>query len=225
MFPAISQPPALQSRWTKVSGGEALAVDLATVKTFVNRALEDDTWDDELTRFTRVAQQAIEKEAEIFLTPGVWRGTLPAFLDAFWILRRPFVSVDSIEYVDTSGEIITLAADQYQVGFADQDCGIVYRGESVVWPYTARRLDAVRITVKAGFACLQDDIDLGYPPLPEDVQHALLMTIASMDQARGDMAASSDATVYAMKASKKAGAVPQEAKTLLAHYKYWQVTV
>lgn len=225
MFPAISVPPALQPVWTKVSGSDALAVDLGTVKSFVNRALEDDTWDAEIGRFIRAAQRAIERDAEVFLTPSVWRGTLPQFLDQIRIVRRPFVDITKIEYVAVDGTITTLPTSMYQALPIQQACGMIFRGADNRWPDTAKRWDAVRIEVRCGYGLADVDYELGHPPMPEDVLHALLMTFASMDNARGDVASSSDTTVYAMKASKGAGAVPQEARALLSDVKYRWVSI
>lgn len=227
--PYTAIPPTVTPRWTRTSAAPALAVDLDTVKVFTNRPVEDTYFDAELTTFIRVATAEIEKECQLSLTPGQFRVTLPVFADRINLTRfRPFVSVDAIEYVaPDTGEITAVSSSLYHALPVDQECGMVFLGDGLAWPTAANRHDAVRLTVKAGFAADADDVAAGYPEMPHEVTHALLMTIAALDMARGDTQASpgSNVTVYAMKNSKGGSLIPQEAKTLLRNWTYRWITV
>ena len=65
-----------------------------------------------------------------------------------------------------------------------------------------------------------------HPALPEELHHAVLMTVAALEKARGDTEASTgNVTVYAMKNSRGGGLIPPEAMALIATYKYRMITV
>jgi uncharacterized phiE125 gp8 family phage protein len=221
-----SVPTADIANWKRTSGGEVLPVSLEEVKVFTARPVQDSAWDDEITTFIRVAQAEIEKETRICLTPGIWTGTLPRFADRIRLTRRPFVSLETFQYVDPStGTITTVDPKTYHVQDETQLIGMIYRGDANSWPPVAMRRDAVRVSVKAGYAITAEDITAGYPKLPYEMKHAVLMTIASLEKARGDTEASSgNVTVYAMKNSKGGGLVPAEAKSLISQYKYQHLT-
>lgn len=222
-------PPPPTPLWKRTGDAPALAIDLDDAKTHLNRALEDTFWDAETERFVRVATREIERECSLSLTPGVFTVTLPHFADRIRLTKmRPFVAVTQIEYVATDGVITTLPTTIYHVLPVDQSTGMVFLGDGQAWPETAQRHDAVRITVKAGFALDAEDEAEGYPERPDEITHALLMTVASLDVNRGDTGNSgggSNVTVYAMKNARGGGIIPIEAKTLLAAHTYRWITV
>lgn len=227
--PYTSAPPSVTPRWKKTGSGADLAVDLDTVKDFINRPREDTFWDAEIESFIKVAQVEIEKACHLALTANTYLVTVPTFEDRIRLThRRPFLDVTGIQYVDAeTGVIKDVDSDVFHAIPIDQECGMVFLGDGKAWPNAAYRWDAVRITVRAGFAIDQTDEAAGYMPMPEEVNHALLMTIASLDMARGDTQASpgSNVTVYAMKNSKGGGIMPVEAKALLRDWTYHWVTV
>jgi hypothetical protein len=218
--PALADQPAVQIRWTP-SSSTALAdpiVDLVTLRTFVNRALEDTFWDDELQSFLYVAQDAIETYCEITLPQTTFVGTLPAFYNRIRITKRPFISVTSIEYVDRlTGNILTVDPTTYQVAHIAQDCGMILLGDGCAWPDAARRLDAVRITIEAGFAS----------GLPQPLLHALKMTVAALDNDRGESSGSTGRqTVYAMKQmTSGVSIIPRAAHSILQRYVYRRISI
>ena len=227
--PYIATPPTVTPRWTRTSAGTTLAIDLDTVKDFVNRPREDTFWDTEITSFIKVATAEIEKECSLALTACTFRVTLPVFEDRIKLSKyRPFLDVTGIEYVAAeTGEITTCPTDIYHALPIEQDCGMVFLGDGKAWPNAARRHDAVRITVRAGFGISDGELTAGYPERPSEIDHALLMTIAALDMARGDTqaGASSNVTVYAMKNSRGGSIIPGEAKSLLRNYVYRWVTI
>ncbi len=224
--PQLSIAPAAIVSWKKVSQGDPLAVSLDDVKTFVNRPIEDTFWDAEYTTFIKVAAAEIERVARIDLTAKTWVGTLPQFYDRIALNKRPFVTVDRLQYVAAAtGEILDVDATIYQALPMHQLCGMLFLGDGLRWPNTALRMDAVRITVKSGFAVTKTDEAAGYPDLPDEIKHALLMTIAAMDNKRGDDTGGVRATtVYAMKNARGGSLIPPEAKSLIADYVYRWVT-
>lgn len=209
----ISIAPTLPV-WRRTAAPSALAIDLDQVKVHIKIPIEDTFWDEELTRVVTVATSALEQHLLMTLTEAEWVATLPAFADQMRVDRRPFVSVDKIEYVDPdTGTITTVDPLTYYAAPIDQHCGMIFRADGVNWPTPARRIDAVRITATAGPEAFPGG------ELPDEVTHALLMTIASLDAKRGDDRdqGGSDITVYAMKAAKGGGIVPPEARALVSH--------
>lgn len=223
----INAHTAISPRWRRASGGDILPISLDDVKVFTNRPIEDTFFDDELTRFVKTAQRAIENQCQFALTPSTWTGTLPQFWERIRIMLPPFVDVTAFEYVDPStGTITTVPATSYLVADEAQSCAMIYQADGVSWPSVATRRDAVRITAKSGYAVTEDDVTAGYFERPDDITHALLMTVASLEKARGDTEASTgNVTVYAMKNSRGGGLVPPEAMALLSPYSLKTITV
>lgn len=222
-------PPAGVPRWKRTNAVGSLAIDLDTVKDFINRPREDTFWDAEIETFIKVATVEIEKECYLSLTPGEFLVSMPRFEERLRLSKyRPFVEVSQIDYVaPDTGTITTVDSSIYHSLPIEQDCGMVFLGEGQAWPEAAYRHDAIRMTVKAGFGLDTADYDAGYPERPDEVTHALLMTIAAIDMARGDTQASPGAnvTVYAMKNSKGGSLIPMEAKALLRNHMFHYLTV
>lgn len=66
------------------------------------------------------------------------------------IPRPPLQSVSSIQYVDTAGDLQTLAAERYQVDALGQP-GRVAPAYGTHWPATRDQLNAVHVTFVAGY--------------------------------------------------------------------------
>lgn len=198
--------------WTKTSEEDPLAIDVNQIKAFLKIPLEDTTWDAEYTMLSASAQRAIEQLCGNFsLVTSTWVGSFPCFYNQMRLNRRPFQAVSKIEYVaPATGTITTVPTTVYQALPIAQACGCVFLGDGQDWPTAARRIDAVRITVTAGFDASE---------LPADVENALLMTIAALDKGRGDGGGGGGRmTVYAMKHPTGAQIVPPEARALLAEH-------
>lgn len=211
--PSFSAPPVIVPQWKRVDPAASglIPLDLNLVKDFIDRPREDTAWDAQISEFIQVAQVAVETLCQMVLVPTAWVGSLPCLYDQIRLFKRPFIDVQKIEYVaPTTGEITTIDAGIYQALPTTQFTGTIFLGDSCVWPTTARRFDAVRVTMRAGF-----------DPLPAEVQHAVLMTVAALDRMRGDAGAGaggSHVSVYAMKNSRGAQLVPAEARALLSDY-------
>lgn len=230
MFTAnhLTAYPAIVPRWSKITEGDGLTVSLDDVKDFVNRPREDTFWDVEYTSFIKVARLEIERACQFTLAATTFKATLPCFFDRIRLIKRPFVSVETIEYVEAqTGEIKTVDPALYHALPVDQDTGMVFLGDGLSWPTAANRYDAVRITLKAGYGVTTPENTAGHPPISEDIKHALLMTIASLETTKGDNAqgGGGQTTVYAMKNARGGSIIPPEARTLLAPYRYLSVTL
>lgn len=215
--PSYALAPAVTPRWTLVTPGADLAIDLDTVKDFIHRPREDTFWDDQITSFIKIATNALEQHLRITLVESTWKATLPYFTPQIRINKRPFIGVTKIEYVEkTEGQILEVDTDLYHALPITSECGMVFLGDGQAWPECAKRWDAVRITVQAGFETL-----------PDDIEHALLMTIASIDSKRGDERESggSNVTVYAMKNARGGSLIPAEAAALVNNWKLQLLSV
>ena len=211
---------AASFQWRRTAESALPGDWLGAVKVFINRPLEDTFFDNEVADLVAAARRAVEQHCRLALAPATWVGTCRELPRGGFRLRepRPFASVDKIEIVDPStGTISTVDPATYAAFPEAQLTGSVELGDGCAWPPSARRPDAVRITVKTGFY----DLDGTTPMLPDDLRHALMMTVASLDAQHGDASddGGSNTTVYALK-NVKAGAIPQAAQVLLAPYVY-----
>lgn len=220
MFQALTVRPAEVIQWRRVAVEPLSAVVLSTLKTWINRPLEDAFWDRESAVLVKVAQQAIERHCQMAIAPTTWLGTLSELQDAMRIMQRPFVSVDKIEYVDpVAGAVTTVPASVYQFGPMSQSMGWLQVGDGQDWPTAAVRQDAYRLTVKTGFYGL----DPTKAELPDDILHALMMTVAALDSNRGDEGGGGGGglsnTVWGQTHASGPSVIPSGAKALLAPYR------
>lgn len=198
--------------WTKAVEGGLSTIVLDTLKTWIHRPLEDNFWNAEASALIRVAQRAIERRFSLSLAQTTWVGRSNGFPTT--ILQRPFLGVTLIEYIHPdTGEVITLPTDQYVVAPGLQYCGQILPPRNVIWPECAERPDSVRITVTTGFS-----------DLPEDMVHAMMMTIAALDSNRGDGGGGGgshlDSTVYGATHASGPSIIPAGAMALLAPFAY-----
>lgn len=210
--------------WEIVADEYPLAVDLDTLKKFLNIPLQSTYYDAEKTALAHAAQMEIEKAIWASLAPVKWVGYLAEWHDQIRIDKRPFRSVVSVEYVDpTTGTITTLDPSTYIVGKLTQKCGVISRGDGVAWPNVATRWDAIRITVLAGYDNADSSIDdTVIYPLPDAIRQALLITTGAIDRSRGDQNSGGAVmrSVYAMRHQKAPSIIPMEAQALLSRYKF-----
>jgi hypothetical protein len=136
---------------------------------------DQDAW---ISQLLTAATESAEHDTDRSLCTGAWLLTLPSWVMtmedlgrpplqtlpawplyiASWPLapylelpRPPLVSVASVKYYDSNGVDRTLATTQYTVDTAPRR-GRICLLPNVIWPITARRWDAVRITFTAGYA-------------------------------------------------------------------------
>lgn len=207
--------------WTKTASDRVDGIILDSIKTWLNRPLEDAFWDAETSSLILIALRAIESWCNISVAPSTWVATMPYILPQQRIVRRPFLSVESITYADPeTGTITTVDPATYQVGKTRQMCGLVRIGDSTgQWPDAAERQDAFTMTVKTGWPLDADN----KPVLPEDLVHGIMQTVAYLDTNRGDLDPHGGAlanTVYGATHQGGPQIIPQIAQALLAPFKY-----
>lgn len=229
--PAITAGPAVFPRWKRLGPAAEIPLDIDEIKTWLNRPTQETFFDEEIKRNALAAMLAIEQHCQCVFGFSTWTGTIVDLFDQMKVLRRPFVAVTAISYIDpTTGDITAIDPTNWLALPVGSDCpyGMLYPADGYAWPSVARRLDAVRLTVTAGWATKSDDEGAGAETLPDDVRHAYLMTIAALDANHGDSQSSgggSGTTVYAMKMAKGGSIIPQEALALLAPYRHRTITV
>jgi hypothetical protein len=202
--------------WSRVSEAPIDAIVMQDLKAWIQRPLEDDFWNAEATALILAAQRAIERRCEVALGTSVWMGVAPIFPAR--ISKRPFIGVTKLEYVNPkTGEIVEIPAANYVAAPDLQRDGQMLAAVDYEWPKLAVRPDAVRVTVSAGYG----------NALPQDLVHALLMTVAALDSNRGDSGGGSrlDNTVWGQTVGATGGIIPKGAMALLAPYLYQRITM
>jgi len=217
----LAAPPAPVALWTKTATTPIDGPILATIKTWINRPLEDVFWDSEAATLFTVAQRVIEKWCEMAIAPATWVGTMPFLPPSFRIIKRPFLTVTAISVVDPdTGAVTALDPATYLAMPASQMCGHVQLADGQTWPALAKRPDAVRITVTTGWPLGADD----NPVLPDELTHALAVVVAYLDANRGDSGGGGAGrlanTVWGQTHPTGASALPAEAQALLSPLKY-----
>lgn len=197
----------------EVTPNAGLVVTVDEAKAQVRYATGLSEFDVEFNTFILAAQRAVEQYCAFNLLTTVWQDQYP-FLDPIVPLyRRPFQSLQSIEYVaPDDGEITTLASNQYHTINAPMSMANVHLGQGLAWPETADRADAFRINYTVGWADAAS--------VPSDIKQAILMTVAKIDADRG---ACEEGTKFAASVGETGWAIPKVAQALLAPYRYIQV--
>ncbi|MEM9388623.1 MAG: head-tail connector protein [Pseudomonadota bacterium] len=112
-----------------------------------------------LSGYIVAARSAVERETHRALLTQEWDITWPRFPnvcdDGDTYIRVPggfCQSVDSIAYVDTAGESVTLDAAEYQVDTSNEQGAVVLPAPQGTWPATqAGRRSAVTLRVTVGW--------------------------------------------------------------------------
>lgn len=207
--------PFIEPVHTVVTPNSNLVVTVAETKDHLSYPVEDSAIDTELTGLILAAQRQIELVTGINLLPTVWRAEYPKLSAAVQLRKRPFQSIQSIEYVDSdSGEITTVDTSLYHVANDPQMMATAYLGKGKLWPSAADRADAYRITYTSGWT--SDAV------VPRDIKTAVLMTVAKLDSSRGDVDDASDSR-FATQINAGAKVIPNGALALMGPYKLVEV--
>lgn len=106
-------------------------------------------------------QRAEEVELWRALITQTWRLKLDGFpsdFDAIVLPRPPLQSVDTISYIDTSGDTQTLSTDVYQVYAPTRERGYAALKYGETWPSTRTIADAVTVEFTCGFGDAKADV-------------------------------------------------------------------
>ena len=79
------------------------------------------------------------------------------FPAAFRLPVAPVITITSIKYIDTTGTLITLAADQYKL-VQSTTPPLIVPAYSVTWPTTRAEMDAIGIILSVGYGAVSDDV-------------------------------------------------------------------
>lgn len=114
---------------------------------------------------------AARAHAEVYTRRALMTQTLALTIDGGWpddqivLPKPPLQSVTSITYVDATGAVQTLAADQYRVDTTAHE-GFIERAYGVSWPSVRRQSRTIVVTYVAG-----------YTQIPEPIRQAMLLLI------------------------------------------------
>lgn len=154
------------------------------------RILADDADNDLLDSYQGAAVDYIQQLTGRQLLQSVWLMTLDGFpgikVDEhrppgwrYGIIRvpkPPLRAVNSVQYVDTDGNLQTLAVTEYQVSTASEP-GRIAPARFKVWPVAdPHSFDAVRVAFTAGWA----NADL----VPEGIKQAVRLLVGHLNEHR-----------------------------------------
>lgn len=130
-----------------------------------------------ITTLISVARQACEDRTERTLITTPWRLTLPAFESLIVLHRPPVITVQSVQYRDTAGDLITIDPADYVV-HSHLEPALLAPAPGVDWPATqADRLDAVVINYTAGYGDAAADV-------PQPLRQWILLAVGTMYDTR-----------------------------------------
>lgn len=132
-----------------------------------------------IARLARVARSMIEgKVSRALMDQGI-RLELPAFpvSGVIRLPRPPVISVTSVHYRDTAGATQTLDPSLY-VFTADELTPRITIADGAAWPETQTHPAAVFVDYRAGFGTTPEAV-------PEDLRHAILLTVEHFYANRG----------------------------------------
>jgi uncharacterized phiE125 gp8 family phage protein len=162
-------------------------VSLAEAETQCRVSGADHTAD--LTRLVKAARSQVEKYCGIKLVSQTVLLRCSDFCDLINLPVAPIISVSSITYLDPAGAEQTLSTDVYESVLTDLEPHIRLKINQS-WPSIRCASDAIRVTVVAGYAALE-----------EDIKHALLLQIGNWFDSRAE------------------GELSEGAKSLLSNYR------
>jgi uncharacterized phiE125 gp8 family phage protein len=147
-----------------------------------------------------VATQAATDRLQRALVPTRYRLTLDSFPDAIELLMPPIMSVESVKYIDISGDQQTLDPQDYFLDSVSEP-GYLVPAAGRTWPATQDRINAVEVEYTAG-----------YPDsaIPTPIKQWILLALGDMYNNR--------------ERSAEKPAVPQNfADALLDTYRLWSL--
>lgn len=174
--PGQGLPPALRSggpRWNDLTAPASEPLTVAEAKLALRISHDDD--DATVARLITAARQKIEKDAnhlfvtrQVVITRDGWRWpNVETASDILYILPGPVTVVDDVQYV-TGGTLTSLASTGYQHDLARIPARLA-PAQGKRWPVTDPVLNAVQITITAGYATAA--------VIPQALQQALYLLI------------------------------------------------
>ncbi len=130
--------------------------------------------------------QAARERAELFLRRALITQAFEYTLDGFPtapaidLPRPPLQSVESIQYIDTAGNVQTLAPEDYVVDTSSGEIGRVALAWNWFWPIARGSINSVVIKFTAGYGDSPEDV-------PQAIRQAILIEISNLYENREDV--------------------------------------
>ncbi len=163
------------SRWTLIAGPVDEPITLAEAKAHLRVDLTDD--DDLITSLIAAARQHVESQCGRALFTQEWEAHYGGFA-ADGVLELPIAPLQevlAVQYVDTAGQLQTLAVSTYEVDAPagpDAMPGSLILAVNATWPATRAVPNAVRVRFNAGYGDVAADV-------PEDLRRLLLLLVGN----------------------------------------------
>lgn len=114
-----------------------------------------------------------------------WELWLPAFpCGAIYLPKPPLIDVVSIYYINTSGDLTLLAADQYDVDSSFEPEPRIVPSWGNGWPGTRVEPGAVRVRFRAGYADRTGSPTEGTDRVPAALRQAMKLVIGHINEHR-----------------------------------------
>jgi uncharacterized phiE125 gp8 family phage protein len=140
----------------RIAAATVLPFTLEEIKAHLNMLLDpDEVQDARLTGLILAAMEECEKKTMRSIMTQTREETRDEFPDSGWIALAypPIQSIESIKYLDTSGEWQTLSPSSYKLdNSSDSKPGWAVPSRGLMWPLTYDEINAVQIRYIAGYA-------------------------------------------------------------------------
>lgn len=103
-----------------------------------------------INAYIEAATQAASDRLQRALVPTRYRLTVDSFPDAIELLMPPITSVESVKYIDTSGNQQTLDPQDYFLDSVSEP-GYLVPANGRTWPLPQDRINAVEVEYTAGY--------------------------------------------------------------------------
>lgn len=137
-----------------VTAPSGLPVSLDQAKAQCNLEIDDD--DVLLTRCIKSAWKYAEQRQQRTLLQTTFSQRYDGFPRVFELPLPPLVSVDSITYIDASGDTVSLTEDEHFEVDTYSTPGLVYPAYNTCWPSTRGGRNTVTIQWVAGYTTVPD---------------------------------------------------------------------
>lgn len=149
-------------------------ITLDQAKRHLREDLEDAGNDEDIAAMIVAARMAAEDRLQRALVQSTWRLTLDAFPDVIELQMGRIISVDSVQYVDESGNLQTFT--DWLADLASEP-GRVVPAYGLSWPATRAEPGSVRVTYKAGYGTTADSV-------PAPVLHWIKLALTDLYEQR-----------------------------------------
>lgn len=137
-------------QWSLYTPASDTPVSLAELRAHLRLEASEEEADD-LTLKLAAAVQYCEEHCWSTFSPAVWETKLDGFPDCenfIQLPRGPLISIDLVQYVDTSGTTQTMSASDYVPDYEASRLVLAY---NEAWPTTRYQRNAVTIRHRNGY--------------------------------------------------------------------------